>query len=61
MNTMGMMNLIMGSSVSEEFTVWIFKRRCEDGGSLFLQKSIHYRLFFDCVEGNNPNAFWIEM
>jgi len=60
MNTMGMMNLIMGSSVSEEFTVSIFKRRCEDGGSLFLLKYIHSRLCFDSVEGNNLNAFWME-
>ena len=30
----------MGSSVSEEFTVWIFKRRSEDGGSLFRKVSI---------------------
>jgi hypothetical protein len=51
----------MGSSVSEEFTVCIFKRHSEDGGSLFLQKSIHSRLFFDCVEGNNPIAFLIEV
>ena len=51
----------MGCSVSEEFTVCIFKRCSEDGGSMFLQKSIHFRLFFDCGEGNIPIAFLIEV
>ena len=37
-------------------------RRCsEDGGSLFPQNSIHYKLFFVCAEGNKPNDFWVEM
>jgi hypothetical protein len=39
----------LGSSVSEEFTVCVFKRLSEDGGSWFFQSSI------------NPTAFWIEM
>ena len=28
---------------------------------VFLQYSYHSKLFCVCVEGNNRNAFWIEM
>jgi hypothetical protein len=51
----------MGSSISEEFTVWIVKRCSENGGSRFLHKIIHSRLFCDRVEGNIFIAFWFEM
>jgi len=37
----------LGSSVSQEFTVCIFRRHSEDGDSLFPQNSIHSKLF--CV------------
>ena len=50
----------LGSSVSEEFTVCIF--RCsKDGDSLFPQNSIHSKLLCIYVEGNNASAFWIEL
>ena len=51
----------LGSSVSEEFTVCIFRRHSEDGDILSLQNSIHSMLFCICVEGNNLSVFWIEM
>ena len=51
----------LGSSVSEIFTVCIFRRYSEDGDNLFPQNSIHSKLFCVCVEGNNASAFWIEM
>jgi len=51
----------LGSSVSEEFNVCIFRRHSEDGGSLFPQNNIHSKLFCVCVEGNNLSTFWIEM
>jgi len=50
-----------GSSVSEEFTVCIFRRHSEDGDSVFPQNSMHSKLFCVCVKGNNLSAFWIEM
>jgi len=50
----------MGSSVSEVFTLWIFKTHSENVGSLFLQKNIHSRLFSDCVEGNSPLPFGLK-
>ena len=51
----------MGSSVSEEFTVCVFRRLSEDGGSWFLQSSIHSRLFCVCLEGNSPSACWLKL
>ena len=49
------------SSVSEEFTVCIFRRHSEDGHSLFPQNSIHSKLCCFCEEGNNPSASSVEM
>jgi hypothetical protein len=46
--------------MSEEYTACIFSRLSEDGDSIFLQKSIHTRLFGVGAEGHNLNAFWIE-
>ena len=43
----------LGSSVSEEFTVCIFRRHSEDGDSLFPQNSIHSKLF--CVRGRKQS------
>jgi len=51
----------MGSNFSGEFTGRIFKRHSEDGGIQLFKKSIYSRLFSDCVEGNNPIDFWIEI
>jgi hypothetical protein len=55
----GMITCDLGNSVSEEFTVCFFRRLSVDVGSLFLQNSIHSRLFCISVEGNNPSACWI--
>ena len=51
----------LGSSVSEEYTACVFRRLSEDGGSMFIQNSIHTRQFGVCVEGHNFSAFQIEM
>ena len=50
----------VGSSVSEELTVCVFRRLFEDGGRMFLLNSIHSRLLCFWVERHNANASWIE-
>ena len=50
----------LGSSVPEEFSVFIFMKFSVDSGRMFLQNNFHTRLLCVCVERHNPNASWIE-